>query len=596
LIYQQVDGSVVNQYAAFIHSMQMIGVPLLVLMAALKFVKIYLDELNDIPATTTILGVAVELILATVFLFNYTWFAEIFPSLFLRLTQSIQASYETSLSDQVIASMKAVGGEQATEIKWFSVNFWLASIPAILSNLAAMLAMALYWVMSKAQALYYTFWYLVGPILIPFYLFPPFRGVAERWFSSLLGASFMGVVGSLMYMLMMQARWMTKAFASGTNGSYLTALVFALLTLMLMFSIPRLSNSIWDGISASFSRGAATAKMVGGAAIAVTTGGVGTAGMMAGGAVRGGTGMSGAIHRYSSQLKTAMPLGKRVIDAVRNRDSFAQAADGKSKVMQAMTGVHKVGGMARDLGYDMVMSQMPSAIQRVESRLGRGKTTRARAREQAAVRSAVSAVLGPDVAKAMPFSNTWRLSQRAGETMEAAAQRCAEGYIRTRKVEDQSTAVRNEAARLLGPERAHEFVLPDNFKLKTKRGRTDAEAATTAAIGLMKKQGLLSEGTQKQLEQKAIMDECVRMVGAEKASRIVMAPTYGVIKKKGQSWKEAMHGAAVNLLQKHDLIDKKDKNAIALRYQYTLARKRNQDKIVGRKNAAPKKGKGRNKK
>lgn len=318
--------------------------------------------------------------------------------------------------------------------------------------------------------------------------------------------------------------------------------------------------------------------------------------MAVGNSTRTATGVAGMIHRYSSQMKNEMSPGKRVLDAVRNRDSFAEAAEGKSKALRALTAAHKVGGMTRDLGYDMVLSQMPAAIQRTESRLGRRKTTRARAREQAAVRSAVSAALGSDVAKAMPFSESWRLSQRAGETMEAAAQRCADGFIRTRKVEDQAAAVRNEAARLLGPERAHEFQLPENFKLKTKRGRTEAEAATTAAIGLLKKQGLLGEGQQKDLERKAIMDECVRMVGAEKAAQVVMPETYGVIKRKGQSWKEAMHGAAVHLLQKHNLIDQKDQNAIALRYRYALARKRNKQKTEGGKSPERKKGNGRNKK
>ncbi len=180
LVYSESGGSVVNQWQTFIHSMQMVGVGLLVLMAALKFVKVFLDELNDIPATTKILGIAVEMILVTVFLFNYTWFAEIFPSLFHQLTKSILASYEASLMDQVLSALKAAGAEKSSEIKWFSINAIEASIPNILSTAAAGLGLALYWVMSKYQAMLYTFWYLIGPILLPFYLFPPFRGVAER--------------------------------------------------------------------------------------------------------------------------------------------------------------------------------------------------------------------------------------------------------------------------------------------------------------------------------------------------------------------------------------------------------------------------------
>src|SRR3954463_4531466 len=89
LVYVNSGGAVVNQWLGLIHSMQLVGLSVLVLMTALKFIKVYLDELNSIPAITTIFGIAVELILVTVFLFNYTWFAEIFPLIFQKMTRSI---------------------------------------------------------------------------------------------------------------------------------------------------------------------------------------------------------------------------------------------------------------------------------------------------------------------------------------------------------------------------------------------------------------------------------------------------------------------------------------------------------------------------
>jgi hypothetical protein len=122
LVYVNSGGAVVNQWAGLIHSMHLVGLSILVLMTALKFIKVYLDELNSIPAITTIFGIAVELILVTVFLFNYTWFAEIFPLIFHKMTRAILDAYDASLMDQVLASLRAVGEEKAQETKWFSLN------------------------------------------------------------------------------------------------------------------------------------------------------------------------------------------------------------------------------------------------------------------------------------------------------------------------------------------------------------------------------------------------------------------------------------------------------------------------------------------
>lgn len=588
LVYVTSGGTVVNQWQGFIHSMQLVGLAILVLMVALKFIKIYLDELNHIPALTTIFGIAVEMVLVTVFLFNYTWFAEIFPSLFHKMTRAILEAYDATLMDQVLASLRAVGEEKASETKWYSLNAMLASIPSILSTIAAGLALALYWVMSKYQALLYTFWYLIGPLLLPFYLFPPFRGVAERWFASLLGASFMGVVGAILFVLLSKAQWLTKAFSAGVNTSYITALVFALLTLLLMISIPRLSNSIWEGVSTSMTQAMATAGFIGGAATTAAVGGLGAAGCAAGSSVRTGTGMAGVIHRYATQRNTEMPMGKRVLDAIRNRDSFGAPGREKSRGEKLMAGAHSVGGMVKDLGYDLLMSQMPSAVQRAERRLSKGAAPKARKKEEGAVRDYVADKLGADTARSMPFPDRWRLPQKAGEPFETAVKRCAEDFIRTRKVMDQGSAVEKEARRILGDEKAQEFKMPEHFRLKARRGQSDAEAISLAAVGLLKTQKLLAGDTKKRHDQEAILKECVRLVGGEKAKSVQMPSDWAILPKKGQSMKEATHGAAMVLLQRQGLIDKKDENKIALRYRYALAKKRNQVKTANPKGQAEK--------
>ena len=578
LIYVNSGGVVVNQWASLVHSMQLVGVAILVLMAALKFVKVFLDELNHIPATTTIMGIAVEMVLVTVFLFNYTWFAEIFPLLFHKMTSAILSSYEATLMDQVLASLKAVGEEKSSEVKWFSLNALAASIPSILSTAAAGLALALYWVMSKYQALLYTFWYLIGPVLLPFYLFPPFRGVAERWFSSLLGSAFMGVVGSLMFILMAQSQWLTKAFSAGANTSYITALVFALLTLLLMISIPRLSNSIWEGISASLTQAAGTAGAVGGAATAVTIGTAGAAAQVAGSGIRGGAGVAGILHRYNSTREAGMSPGKRIMDAFRNANEFAREGAAKQGAARTLAGIYQAGSDLRDLGRGVLMSQMPSSVQRTDravSQAGRERQARkSRLREQEDVRKHVAEHLGSEAAEAMTFPEKWRLTQRAGESRDEAIQRAAGGYIRTRRVEDIEGQLRKEIAKVIGPEQAAAMSLPENFRLKPRRGQKEEEALREAALGLLRTKKDLAPDQKRKLEHEAIAREAVRILGKERAANLTIPPEWAIITRKGQSPKQALEGSTRALMQQQGLIDKKDENEIALRYRYVLARKK----------------------
>jgi hypothetical protein len=578
LIYVNSNGVVVNQFEALLHSMQLVGVAVLVFMAALKFVKVFLDELNHIPATTTILGIGVEMALVTVFLFNYTWFAEIFPSLFHKLTSAILTSYEGDLMDQVLGSLKAVGDEKSAEVKWFSLNALAASIPSILSTAAAGLALALFWVMSKLQALYYTFWFLIGPVLLPFYLFPPFRGVAERWFSSLLGSAFMGVVGALMFILMAQAQWLIKAFSAGVNTSYITALVFALLTLFLMFSIRRISNSIWEGISTSTAQAISTAGAIGGAATAVTIGTAGAAVQAAGAGIRGGAGVAGILHRYNSTREAGMAPGRRILDAFQNRAAFGPEGGQPKGIGKALSGTYQAGTTLRDLGHGVLLSQMPSTLQRAERALAeasRGRDSqKARRREQDAVRDYVAGKLGPEAAAGMTFPEKWRLTQRVGQSREEAVSRAAEGFIRSRKIEDTQFQLRREMARIIGPEQAAAISIPANFRLKPRRGRSEEGALREAALGLLRTKKDLEPDQKRKLDHEAISREAIRVLGPERAKKLVIPPEWAIIPRKGQSQKQALEGATRALMQQQGLIDKKEENEIALRYRYALARKR----------------------
>lgn len=397
----------------------------------------------------------------------------------------------------------------------------------------------------------------------------------------------MGVVGAIMFILMEKAQWMTKAFGAGTNASYITALVFALLTLFLMFSIPRLSASIWSGISSSFSQSAATAAMVGGAATSVTIGTAGAAAQAAGSTIREGTGVAGILHRYSRTKDSGLSQSRRVLDAFRNRDSFAREGAVRGGSEKILSGLYQAGTTLRDLGQGMLMSQMPSSVQRAERAYRQfgiereGQKTRRK--EQEAVRDYVASRLGKDAASAMTFPEKWRLTQRVGQSREEAIQRAAEGYLRSRKVDDLQASLRQEAARLVGAEQAQALSIPKNFRLKPRRGQQAEEALREATLGLLRSQKNLDPSVKQTLGHLAIQREAVRILGRERAQKVVIPTDWAILPRKGQSPREALEGSTRALLQKQGLIDQKNENEIALRYRYALARKRRSGGSVGKK-------------
>jgi len=564
----------INQWATFIHSMQRIGICILVFMAALRFVKMYLDELSGIPSIAGMLGVGVEMVLTAVFLLNYTWFAEVLPLLFHRLTSSILNNYDGDMMKQVVTALQAVGSEKSSDTKWFSLNIAFASIPNIISTAMAGLAMALYWVMSKWQAVLYTFWYLVGPLLMPFYIFPPFRSVAERWFGSLLGASFMGVVGSIMFLLMVRMEWLTKAFSSGVNSSYTAAMVFSILILLLMISIPKLSNSIWQGIAASAAQAVAAASMFGGMAASTAVASAGGALQGAGTTVRAGTGLAGVLNRYADTAGEGMSTGDRIRDAIRNRDAYRRAGGSKTMGERVLAGTHRMGAGMGDFGHDVLMSQMPSSVRNLERTMATSEKDKQVKRDQGNFREQLAERVGPERAASVILPEGWMVRPGINQTYEAALASNVDRVAKDLERQESQDAVRTAAAGLVGKEAAANLKMPPSFSLKPRSGQTQSDAALAAADSMLRKQGLMDEPTQVRIDHAAVKDFMLTKLGPERAGDILVPSAWRVMPKKGQSRKEAIAGSATALMQQLGLIDQKGSNRIASRYTYSQARKR----------------------
>jgi hypothetical protein len=640
LIYVVQGGVEVNQWSAFIGTMIRIGILVLLLMATLRFFSILLDELHEIPASSALIGVLIEMGLCCVILLNYTRFAEVFPNLFHRLTRAIFSEYGQLILKDASDSLSAAALEKTSENKWFSLNFSLSSIPQILSSILAGLALAMMWVVSKYQAVIYAFWYMVGPFLLPFYLFKPFRGVAVAWFRSLLGAAFMGVVGSILFILMHQSGWLMKAFASGHNSAYISALVFSLCCLFLMFSIPSLSQSIWNGISVSMSKGIYTSSAILGATVGAGIATTGAAAMGAGLSTRAAGGAVGAVNRFRNTADSGMGLGSRLYDAVSQR-SAGLNPDGLMKM------VHDGGGKMAVVGGSALLSQLPSAFGRGARAMGFGQSKRMTpqqrkqesGRAEDNIRDAIKERHGEDAANNLDFSK-WFFSRRPGESFDGAiarhispfenqvqrskdasdirahiakhyghdeaaqvhvdsrrnwnlptdqtrpdaiAQAARSAYNRNRLMADIG-AVRKAAEKIVGVDRAAKIDWSQVKPFAVKKGQDQESAAENYAKTLLYKAKVFSADEVHSHDHAAIHREIERKLGPEKAASIQIPDEWRVKPKRGQTREDAIRGSTVALLQLKGLIDKSGESRVAEKHSVRTNIRNKKARAAAKKN------------
>jgi TrbL/VirB6 plasmid conjugal transfer protein len=617
LIYVTNNGVEANQWASFITSMVNIGILVLLLMATFRFVSILMDEMNNIPAATALIGVLLEIAFVGLCLWNYTWFAEIFPGIFQRLTNSILDAYRNDIMTDAANALGVAALEKTSESKWFSLNISLSSFPQAISNILGVLALAMTWIVSIYQAALYTLWYLIGPILIPFFVFRPLRGVAVRWFRSLLAVSFMGVVGSVLFMLIQRSGWMMQAFASGHNNSYVTSLVFSAVCLLLMFSIPALSSAIFSGIEASLTRGAMAAGTLFGAATASAVVAGGSAAYAAGRTTGGVGGFVGAIDRFRGSGESNMSMRDRVVDAVRHRGDVRNPGGFIDMIQSSGDKLSSVGSKA-------IISQLPTSLGRLGKVFsGSSNTPAAKAREvqrgKESIRSRIAQNYGEEAAKGLSLQNL-AFTRRPGETFEDAVNRNyasvergqrnasdaneIQGYIAKHFGEEEASRVfispkrdwnlpkddtridrvaqyarqavnsnrlmsdvsdvRKAAESIVGQERANKIDWSTVRPLKELKATDDRqEAISNYAMTLLYKARAFTPEETRQHDHAAIRKEIARKLGPDKAAKVIIPDEWRVAAKRGQPRMEAIRGSTVALLQQQGLIDKAGDNTIA---------------------------------
>lgn len=541
IVYVRQNGVEVNQWSSFITSMVNIGILILLLMASLRLVSILWDELHNIPASTAFLGVVLEIAFVGVCLWNYTWFAEIFPGLFHRLTQAVLAAYGNDIMKDAANAVGVAALEKTTENKWFSLNFSLSSIPQAISNIIGVLALAMTWVVSIYQAALYTLWYLIGPILIPFFIFKPFRGVAVRWFRSLLAVSFMGVVGSILFLLIQRSGWMMQSFAAGHNSSYVTSLVFSTVCLLLMFSVPALSTAIFSGIEANISQSAFATSILGRSAVQATTSTakatVGSASVATGQAFDAVGGVVGALGRYRSTAGSGMSGSDRVLDAVRNRNEI-RSPGGLLDMVQASGQALKYGGM------QMIANQLPGPL----NALGRLAFTPKGIKEARSafnerrlhdhLKARVKSEFGNEAANSMNFEGM-DLRVRDNESFAQASNRlyssAAKPFERGRENIDGSKAINKRLSETFGEDAGKAF--PSEGIPFSKRAGESFDAAVDRQYEMTAKKWANTQ------DAKDIRDYIAKHHGEDEAQKVFISPN--------RNWNLPKDGTRIDQIAQH---------------------------------------------
>jgi len=232
---------------------------ILLLMVLLRIILGLSRSLSGVGRQESVLGLGIEATLVGALLFAYPDWIRIIPGIFASIGRGVQDYALQDLSAQVSGALAQMGNEKVSEFRLWSQQALALSVAGFLAGIFSTIALVLLWVVAKLQVYLFTFWYLLGPVALPTLLFPPMAHVARIWFSTLLGVSFMGVAGPVFYAILVRSQWLARAFAAGGELDALTCLVFSLLVILGLVSVPVLSMKVWEGIESRVFAGAAGA-------------------------------------------------------------------------------------------------------------------------------------------------------------------------------------------------------------------------------------------------------------------------------------------------------------------------------------------------
>lgn len=233
------------------------GASILVLLALLRVIHFLSEAIAG--RSQGIIGFGAEIVLVAALLFAYPEWVRLLPQVFTSLGKGIQEAAVRDLGGQVAGALAQMGDEKASDFKLWSAQAVELSVGSLIAALSSTIALVFLWVVAKLQAYLFTFWFLLGPIALPTLVYPPLRHVGRIWLGTLLGVSFMGVTGPLVFAILARSQWLPHAFAAGGELDPVTCLVFSLLIIVTLVSIPVLSLKLWGGIEGRVLQGSLSA-------------------------------------------------------------------------------------------------------------------------------------------------------------------------------------------------------------------------------------------------------------------------------------------------------------------------------------------------
>ena len=233
------------------------GAGILVLMVLLRAITLLSEAIAG--RTAGIMGFAAESVLIAALLVSYPEWIRILPQIFTAIGRGIQASASHDLGAQISGALAQMGDERASDFKLWSAQGLELGIASLMAALFSTIALVLLWVVAKLQAYLFTFWFLIGPIALPTLVYPGLRHVGRIWLATLLGVSFMSVTGPLLFTILVRSQWIPHAFSAGGALDAVTCMVFSLLIIISLASIPMLSLQVWGGIEGRVFQGASSA-------------------------------------------------------------------------------------------------------------------------------------------------------------------------------------------------------------------------------------------------------------------------------------------------------------------------------------------------
>ncbi len=247
-------------FSAILPRIIVIGMGIMLLMVLLRILLFLTRTISGQDSGQSVLGTATEISIIAALLVSYPDWIRLIPQIFTSIGKGILESSVSDLTAQISGALVQMGNESASDFPFWSAEAISITVISLLASLLSTIALVLIWVIAKLQAYLFTFWYLLGPIALPTLIFPPLSHICRIWFSTLLGVSFMSVTGPLLYVILLRTHWMVNAFAAGGEMDAITCLVFALLCLLTLVSVPVLSMKIWNGIESRVFAGGAGAS------------------------------------------------------------------------------------------------------------------------------------------------------------------------------------------------------------------------------------------------------------------------------------------------------------------------------------------------